>query len=150
MLLPGYWRVCDDGVLRPVFRGRIVSAGGLLLVVEFLVDTGADRTVLCAAVFDLLGLPGVPATTTLGGVGGVSATVLVATTIQLPRADGGDAVFRGQFAAFTAPEALDMSVLGRDVTNLFTLIVDRPQGRGLFARWAHQYTITMVPPTVSS
>jgi hypothetical protein len=36
-------------------------------------------------------------------------------------------VFKGRFAAFTDPKALDMSVLGRDITNLFAVIVDRPQ-----------------------
>ena len=127
MLLPGYWRVCDNGVLRPVFRGRIVSAGGFSLWSSSLWTP--EPIGRCCPPPSLISsdCQAFRPTTTLGGVGGVSATVLVATAIHLPRAGGGDAVFRGQFAAFTAPEALDMSVLGRDVTNLFTLIVDRPR-----------------------
>src|ERR1700704_2086286 len=121
MLLPGHWLLCDDGVLRPIFRGKMVAFDGSLLVVEFLADTGADRTVLCAAVLERLGLPTVPASTQLGGVGGATITVLVNTTLSLPRADGGFAVFHGQFAAFTEAEALDMSVLGREITTLFAL-----------------------------
>ena len=48
MLLAGHWLLCDDGVLRPIFRGRMAALDGSLVSVEFLADVGADRTVLCA------------------------------------------------------------------------------------------------------
>ncbi len=150
MLLPGHWFLCDDGVLRPVFRGNMNAMDGSPIPVEFLADTGADRTVLSAAVWQRLGLPHVPAEHQLAGVGGKTASVIVTTAIELPRDDGGSAVFRGQFAAFTDLKALDMSVLGRDVTNLFTLIVDRPRDVVCLLGGAHQYTIPMVPPMVAS
>lgn len=35
-------------------------------------------------------------------------------------------MFRGQYAAVTEVEALDISVLGRDITGLFAVIVDQP------------------------
>ena len=35
-------------------------------------------------------------------------------------------VFRGQYAAETEVEALDISVLGRDIPGLFAVIVDQP------------------------
>ena len=73
MLLPGYWLLCEDGVCAPYSRSRLVTGGGLPLTVEFLADTGADRTVLCAAVLRDLGLPTLPAPTTLAGVGGSTA-----------------------------------------------------------------------------
>jgi hypothetical protein len=144
MLLPGQWLLCEDGVLRPVFRGTIAAADGSMVPVELLADSGADRTVLSAAILALLGLPSIPARQSLGGVGGSVPTVLVDTAIRLPREDGGFAVFRGQFAAFTAPEALDMSALGRDITNLFALIVDRPRDRVCLLGAGHQYAITPV------
>jgi hypothetical protein len=50
-------------------------------------------------------------------------------------------MFRGQYAAITAVEALDMSVLGRDVTNLFAVIVDWPQRLVCLLGQRHQYTI---------
>jgi len=150
MLLPGYWLLCDDNILRPIFRGEMATVAGSVVPVEFLADTGADRTVLCGAVLARLGLPSVPAEKPLGGVGGQAATVLVAAAINLRRADGGVAVFHGQFAAFTELEALDMSVLGRDITNLFTLIVDRPRDFVCLLGTGHQYAITMVPPTAPS
>ena len=145
MLLPGYWLLCDDGALRPVFRGEMTAADGSAIPVEFLADTGADRTVLCGALLERLGLPSVPAPQQLGGVGGKATTVLVDGAIQLRRDDGGTAVLRGQFAAFTVLEVLDMSVLGRDITNLFTLIVDRPRDLVCLLGPGHQYAITPVP-----
>jgi Aspartyl protease len=145
MLLPGHWLLCDDGVLRPIFRGKMTAFDGSLLEVEFLADVGADRTVLCAAIVQRLGLPSAAAAVQLGGVGGSSATVIVDTAIQLMRDDGGTAVFRGQLAAFTELEALDMSVLGRDISNRFALIVDRPRDLVCMLGAGHQYSITPTP-----
>jgi Aspartyl protease len=149
MLLPGQWLLCDDGVLRPIFRGKMTAFDGYLLAVEFLADSGADRTVLSSATLERLGLPSVVAENQLGGVGGAATTVLLSTAIHFPRDDGSDLVFRGQFAAFTAPEALDMSVLGRDITNLFTLIIDRPRDLVCLLGSGHQYAITPIPRTAS-
>jgi hypothetical protein len=53
--------------------------------------------------------------------------VLVTTQIHFFRETGATVSFDGQFAAFTDPKALDMSVLGRDITNLFAVLVDRSQ-----------------------
>jgi len=145
MLLPGHWFLCDDGTLRPIFRGKMVTHEGSMLLVEFLADTGADRTVLCAAVLERLGLPTLVAPVQLGGVGGSTGTVLVDTAIHMLRDDGGIAIFRGQFAAIKEPEALDMSVLGRDISNLFALIVDRPRDLICLLGTGHQYSIALSP-----
>lgn len=51
------------------------------------------------------------------------------------------AVFRGQFVAVTSARALDMSVLGRDVTDLFAVIVDRPGGTVCLVSQHHRYQI---------
>jgi hypothetical protein len=142
MLLPGQWLLCDDGVLRPIFRAEILAADGAVLQAELLADTGADRTVLCADILHKLGLPLLPSPTQLGGVGGEATTVLVATELRLSCDDGGSIVFRGQLAGFTVLEALDMSVLGRDITNLFALLVDRPRDLVCLLGTGHQYSIT--------
>jgi hypothetical protein len=131
--------------LRPIFRGKIRASSGAMIPGEFLADTGADRTVLSAAILYNLALPTVPANKRLGGVGGAVETVIVDTAIHLDRDDGGTAVFRGQFAAFTDPEALDMSVLGRDISNLFALIVDRQRDLVCLLGAGHQYSITTSP-----
>jgi hypothetical protein len=54
---------------------------------------------------------------------------------------GGSVVFRGQYAAVTELEALDMSVLGRDITGLFSLIVDQPGNVICLLRQGHRYII---------
>ena len=141
MLLPGHWLLCDDSVLRPIFRGKIVALDGSLVEVELLADTGADRTVLCAAIVERLGLQSVVAPVQLGGVGGSTSTVLVDSAIHLMRDDKGAAVFRSQFAAFTQREALDISVLGRDISNLFALIVDRQRDLVCLLGSGHDYSI---------
>jgi hypothetical protein len=145
MRLPGQWLLCDDGVLRPIFRAEVLAVDGTSIQAEFLADTGADVTVLCAEVLRKLGLSSTVSQAQLAGVGGAAASVRVATAITLCRDDGGTAVFRGQFAAFTELEALDMSVLGRDIANLFALIVDRPRDLVCLLGSGHQYSITSSP-----
>jgi hypothetical protein len=60
----------------------------------------------------------------------------------LSREEDGKVVFRGQYAAVTELEVLDMSVLGRDVTGLFALIVDRPGNVVCLLGQRHRYTIS--------
>src|SRR5262245_28102024 len=101
MLLGGAWRLCDDGVVRPVFRGEIISSSGEWVQVPFLADCGADRPVLSANVLEMLGLPVMQQDVPLSGVGGQAAAVIVGTKIHMTRENGTRVVFRGQFAAFT-------------------------------------------------
>jgi hypothetical protein len=141
MLINGYWSLCDDGVVRPVFSGEVRAADGSWRQVEFLADTGADRTVLTALVLQALGLSHEGTTTSLGGLGGVTGSVVVSTSVQLFRENGTPILFHGQWAAVTSPHALDMSVLGRDITNLFAVLVDRPGDVVCLIGHRHFYTI---------
>lgn len=141
MLIPGLWLLCPDGTVRPTFRGQVCAADGSWLPVMFLADTGADCTVFSADVFQALRLPPLAASHQVGGVGGMAASVAVEAQMRFRREDGTPVVFRGQYTAFTSPNALDMSVLGRDVTNLFALIVDRPRDIVCLLGQRHQYTI---------
>jgi hypothetical protein len=77
----------------------------------------------------------------LAGIGGQASSVVVDTQIQMPRENGTMVLLRGEFAAFTDPTALDMSVLGRDVTNLFALIIDRAQDIVCLLGSGHRYLI---------
>jgi hypothetical protein len=54
---------------------------------------------------------------------------------------GGPITIRGQYAAVTAPDALDMSVLGRDVTGLFAVMVDQPGQVVCMLGQRHRYRI---------
>ena len=55
MRIDGEWYECDDGFIRPLIRGKVLSASGLWEPALLLVDTGADGTVFSAAILDVLG-----------------------------------------------------------------------------------------------
>jgi len=141
MRVAGQWHVCDDGVTRPVIHGRVLSAGTFWCKATFLVDTGADRTVFSADILQSLVPPSEPAQGQLAGVGGSITTVEFPTQIVLTRHDGGNATFRGVFAACPRSEMLDMSVLGRDILDRFTVIVDREGATVCLLRGNHRYQI---------
>ena len=56
MRIDGEWLLFDDDILRPVIRGEILTEAGAWQQAEFLVDTGADRTVFSAATAPKIGL----------------------------------------------------------------------------------------------
>jgi hypothetical protein len=113
MRFDGEWLQCDDGIVRPVMRAEILAGDGTWRSVELLVDTGADRTVISANVLEGLNLDVTEPGDRIGGVGGLVDSVNVRTQIRLTRDDGHKVVFRGNYAACTNLEALDMTVLGR-------------------------------------
>jgi hypothetical protein len=141
MLLRGLWHLCDDGVIRPVIRGEVEAGDGSWVQVPFLVDTAADRIVFSADILAALRLQPLVTSDRLSGVGGSVASVVVESQIQSLRDDAGRIRLRGRYAAFTELEALDMSVLGRDITNLFAVIVDRPRDFVGLLGQRHQYVI---------
>jgi hypothetical protein len=141
MRIDGAWRVCDGGIVRPVMRAEAQSASGAWIPIELLLDVGADRTVFDAGLLASLGIPPMPASEKLEGVGGHAESVVVATKMRLERENGTTILIDAQFAAFTDPAALDMSVLGRDVTNMFAVIVDRPQDTVCLLSGNHRYVI---------
>lgn len=87
------------------------------------------------------GLDGEAAEQHLRGVGGQVQFVSAPLTLRIQRETGQGIQFDGDFAAFTDPAALDMSVLGRDIMNLFAVIVDRPQDVVCMLGQRHRYTI---------
>jgi gag-polyprotein putative aspartyl protease len=141
MRIDGRWLVCDDGVRRPVISGEIRAADGSWEKSEFLVDTGADRTVFSAATLARLALQPLVMPEGLSGVGGMAASVTVETWVRLTREGAGKVMFRAQYAAVTELAALDISVLGRDITRLFAVIVDWPYDVVCLVGQRHRYTI---------
>jgi Aspartyl protease len=141
MRIDGLWYPCDDGIIRPVLAGEVLAGDGSWVKAPFLLDTGADRTVLSADVLRALGLPPAPAAEQLGGVGGLAQSVLVDTQVRVSREDGTKVLFRGPVAAFPQAGALDMSVLGRDLTCHFAVIIDRPGNVVCLLAPAHSYSI---------
>ena len=50
MVINGEWMICADVVSRPLIRGELQTGNSEWESVAFIVDTGADRTVLSAPV----------------------------------------------------------------------------------------------------
>lgn len=144
MRIPGEWLVCDDGVIRPILEVKVAGIDGRQYVDNFLIDTGADRTVLSAAFFARLRLPSrpAPAGTALGGIAGATPFVIVNTALYLTRHDGGIATVRGDFATFTDPAATEMSIVGGDVLMHFDLILSRRHDHVLLLSGNHDYQVT--------
>jgi predicted aspartyl protease len=141
MRIDGQWLLSDDGVMRPMISGEILTGNGSWERSEFLVDTGADRTVLSAATWAKLALQPVAMPEGISGVGGMVDSVIVETQIQLTREDAGNVVFRGRYVAVTELEALDINILGRDITDMFAVIVDRPRDVVCLVGQRHRYSI---------
>lgn len=62
----------------------------------------------------------------MAGIGGTTEAYEFSSILRMRRFDGVPVSFRARFAAVPRTSVLDMSVLGRDITNLLTLVVDRP------------------------
>jgi predicted aspartyl protease len=140
MRIDGAWYPCDDGAIRPIVYAEIQMHDGWVKT-PFLVDTGADGTVLSADTFGILGLPSTESDLQLSGIGGETASVIVRTQIRFTTDDDSRITLSGQFAVVTSGEALDMSILGRDVIELFSLLVDRPGDRVVLFGQQHRCTI---------
>jgi hypothetical protein len=145
MRIDGKWRQCDDGVIRPIIEAEVWAGDASWKPIWLLVDTGADRTVLCADDFVRLGMQATRKGEQLGGVGGVAESAIVSTQIQMLREDGSAVKFRGDFAALLSAEILDISVLGRDIMDQFAVIVDRPGNVVAWIGQRHGYRIAWTP-----
>lgn len=141
MRINGTWKLCEDGVIRPVVQGELLSGSGYWEGIEFLLDIGADRTVFSAASLAKLDLPLLEAEEEISGLGGVTGSVSVETKLNLPRENGAPIIFTSRFAAVTDPAALDLCILGRDIMDLFAVIVDRPGNVVCLISQQHRYTI---------
>jgi hypothetical protein len=143
MRINGEWWVCEDGVARPAVHVRVEATDGSRIGEYFLVDTMADKTVFSAEFLRKLGLATEPSRPewALAGIGGQSAYVLLTTALRFTRDDGVVISVGGNFAAFTDPAATDLSLLGRDVLNLFDVIVSRPRNEVLLLSQSHQYRV---------
>jgi hypothetical protein len=129
--------------MRPTVPVRVKAHNGSWRTIDFLVDTGADRTVFTEDLVTALGLPLSPAVL-LSGVGGLAPSVWVQTSLRLERDDGGTVTFTSHFVGFTTPSALDMSLLGRDILSFFAVIVDKPNNVVCLLAERHQYAIRFV------
>ncbi len=137
----GEWYPCDDAEIRPIIRAEVLAADGSWIQTMFLLDTGADRTVFDVSLASILALCHQDSPTKLRSAGGLVESTEVLAQIRLTRDTGTTVDFTGRFAVVTDPEALEMSVLGRDITNLFAAIIDFPGKTVCLLRERHNYVI---------
>lgn len=142
MQLEGEWHRGTDGITRPTILGRVQAGTGPTTDERFLIDTGADRTVLSADLLRRLGPLAAQSSPShvVQGIGGTQACVVVNAEFQFDHALG-IASIKSQFQAFTDPAATDLSILGRDVLSLFDLIVSRPRNEVLLLDSPHFYRV---------
>lgn len=138
MRVNGQWSLCDDGEISPIVSGFVQAADGQSVEVPFLLDAGADRSVFSAQFLNRLRALTVssPERLLFSGVGGQADSITVETVIGFKRDDGRVVTVRGMFGVFLQYESADLSVLGRDVTNNFSVIYDYP----------HQLVALLAPP----
>jgi hypothetical protein len=142
MRIEGEWLVCGDGAVCPVIYANVIGDIGRLIGERFLIDTGADRSVLSAATLGRLRLPVRPAASdmSLVGIGGAPEFVLLTTVVEFTH-ETGVARVGGELAAFTDPRVADMSVLGRDVLDVFDVILSRRRNEVLLLAPRHRYLV---------
>ncbi len=138
MRVNGKWLPCDDGEIRPVVPGMVRVPRGQWLEVPFLLDAGADRTVFSARFLHWLRPLEVTELESahLVGIGGRAGSITVAAVLGFIKDDGQPINVRGTFRVFTESESADLSILGRDVTNNFSVIYD----------YSSQMVVLLAPP----
>lgn len=143
MRIVGEWHTCSDLEVRPVVQADVTDGGGQLRREYFLVDSGADHTVFTAPLLARLNLQpvAVPPGFAVVGVRGRPAFVAVHTPLTFWGDDGSPARIHSDFLAFTNPADADLSILGRDVLNLFHVIISRRLNEVLLLALNHEYRV---------
>jgi hypothetical protein len=90
MRVVGEWLEAGESDVGPTVRAQVIGGAGHVSSEQFLIDSGADRTVFSADLLHRLDVPVAKpsAGLMLMGIGGSSAFVLVSAVLQLTRDDG--------------------------------------------------------------
>jgi len=145
MRVNGAWVFGDDNTPRPIISVGVSHGANSWRDVEFLLDTGADRTVLSANLLPLFDPRVIHRAGPLSGLGGDTQSVEVDTRLRLHCDDAQWVELHGQYALVADLAALDICVLGRDITKLFSVIVDWPGDVVALLREPHEYKIEKNP-----
>lgn len=130
MRIEGRWLAGADGVERPVVAGYLSAPDGRQVALNLLIDTGADSTILAPEAAQMLAdsVQPVPLNATAAGVGGTLPMYELAVDLLLPTTSGQRARIHGPLPILLAPGSLELSVIGRNLLDQFTLIYSRPKG----------------------
>jgi predicted aspartyl protease len=124
MRVNGEWRETATTLPRPYLRAFMEAQDGSWVECLFLVDTGADRTLVTADVARRLWHPTLPSTRTVMGIGGVVDTHEVLTRVRFVGAAGEVFNIAGSYGVFL-DELNTECILGYDVLHRFTVIFEK-------------------------
>jgi hypothetical protein len=142
MLITGEWSLGYDGISRPMIRAEILRSDGGWEPIVLLVDSGADRSTLHGNYLGLLGFEPLESTAQLVGLGGATTdAALVPSRLRFMTTAGQLIPINGPFRVLIDANASDVSILGRDVLDNFSLIIDRPGKSVVLLSGAHRYAI---------
>ena len=146
MRFNGSWILCDDGVTRPFITLNAVDANGTLVPARFLIDTGADQTLLSFALADKLGLPALPAPEgmTLSGIGGAASFTYATALLVLESEDGTRLRFQNEYPIMPGGSLLDGNILGRNIMRYFHLVASQIESEVCLLATGHRYRIEAV------
>lgn len=124
MRVKGEWRETATTIPRPYVRAFLEAQDGTWVECLFLVDTGADRTLVTADVARRLGRETLLSTRTIMGIGGIVETREVCTTLRLVGVSGRPYNATGSYGVFI-DEMNTECVLGYDVLNRFAVVFEK-------------------------
>lgn len=134
--------VAQRGPAQPIIHAAILDESGAWHTVTFVVDTGAEVTVIRYQLFMDHGFEVAPSSgVTLVGVGGNANSVPINSNLLVLSDDGQLVPINGPFHASTDPIGLDDNLLGRDVLSNFAVIVDRPGDQVMLLARDHGYQV---------
>lgn len=141
MLIVGEWRPDENGVLTPVLDCFLLAGNGKWHAVSFLIDSGAERTVLSPEILRDLDAPAQMSLNSLVGIGTASQVLTVSSRLKLQAADKTDVIVNGPYFGLAEGREGELSILGRDVLSNFAVILDRPGHAITMLHGRHHYSI---------
>ncbi len=143
MRINGEWQPSIDNpdVIHPIVAGRIVVSSEQY-VAPFLVDTGADRTVIGSAYRQILRPYQQNTAESFLSAGGELDSFTATVQLVLLDASGRDVAFNLLCVVLTEPIQANNNLLGRDILDYFAVICDRSADEVILLRPPHKYHIS--------
>ncbi|MEK9163734.1 MAG: retropepsin-like aspartic protease [Chloroflexota bacterium] len=141
MRIDGAWLPDEPGILRPTLFG-LVEISGREYPVQFLVDTGADQTILGSDFATRLQPRELPEINSqLSGAAGNIDAFYASIRLRFSDVDEREIKFNLTCAVLTDPAQANTHLLGRDVLDHFALICDKEKDVVALLRPPHSYSI---------
>ena len=133
----------EAGIFRPYISADVLSPANEWVMVDFLVDTGADETFLDFTFIKKFNIDtnGIDVKDDVGGVGGSGVPYFQIESQLKLISQGGTKIFNGKINLFLDPHSSEVPLLGRDVLDNFVIIFDRKQNSILLLDQEEKYKI---------